>query len=726
MVKNKISKSWQYYIWLIVILRFLVPVFPKVNKVDYVKSDLPIQLISPATSNYNISERKDAAIGNDNESNTIRDIHIIENKTDYIEKLFDSIWILWIIGFIVSFGLNIFFYIVFIKNIRKNNIQIENQYYFSTLEDCKKDLNIKRKLWLSKNSYISTPMLVGIFRTKVLLPYEEYSIDELNYIYKHELTHYKQWDLIIRWIINFAVSIHWFNPIIYLVRNEINKACELSCDEMVVRNLNKDQRKAYGNVLLKVAENKGNENDLFVPTMYRDKEILKERLSIIMKFQGIAKKPLVVPIILYLVISTVAVVSGATFVEPNKGSDLEKNINVYMESVLDDNAEYNELFALKDRFSYAFIFESNKYFKIEDNNRINLHLDFKCKSGEVGFYIYSDSNEIVYKKSGNNVKETIEIDLKDGNYRAVFKANKASDVEYNIAANSVIVDSSELNPSKPIMEDMIESDLKNMNVTNNELFVLKNKFSYASAFEDNRYFEIKGDSRVGLHLNFKCKSGKVWFVIYSDSNEIVYKKSGNNVNETIEIDLRDGNYRAVFEAKEAKNVEYNIFANSIIVENISSFTTDDSIIWIEASNYSQAKRVDDARMDDWWGYCINNRGLLIDNQLNTYTKAVRIDENAKSYRGYLSYNLDKKYDFLKGKVVVWEDSGSTGNIVLKIYGDKTLLYTSDTIKYNTRPLDINLDVSNYNELVFEVEKTDDKVGGIKIGLADMGLYTKKQ
>ncbi|MBU5438110.1 NPCBM/NEW2 domain-containing protein [Tissierella sp. MSJ-40] len=603
MVKNKISKSWQYYIWLIVILRFLVPVFPKVNKVNYVKSDLPIQLISLTTSNYNISERKDAAIDNDNESNIISNIHIIESKTNYIEKLFDNIWILWTIGFIVSFGLNITFYIVFIRNIRKNNKRIENQYYFSVLEDCKKDLNIKREFWLSKNSHISTPMLVGIFRTKVLLPCEEYSMDELNYIYKHELTHYKKLDLIIRWIINFTVSIHWFNPIIYLVRNEINKVCELSCDEMVVRNLNKDQRKAYGNVLLKIAENKGRENDLFVPTMYRDKEILKERLSIIMKFQGITKKALVVPIILSIIVSTVAVVSGATFVEPNKGNDLKKNVNAYMESIIGDNIKYNELFALKDRFSYASIFKSNKYFEIEGNNRISLHLDFKCKSGEVGFYIYSDSNEIVYEKSGNNVNETIEIDLKDGNYRAVFEAEKASDVEYNIFANPIIAGSKELNSSKSI--------------------------------------------------------------------------------------------------------------------------ADDSITWIEASNYSQAKRIDDARMDDWWGYCINNRGPLIDNQLNTYTKAVRIDENAKSYKGYLSYNLDKKYDFLKGKIVVWQDSGSTGNIVLKIYGDKTLLYTSDTIKYNTKPLDINLDVSSYGELIFEVEKTGDKVGGIKVGFADMGLYTKK-
>ncbi len=425
MIKNKVSKSWQYYIWLIVILRFLIPIFPKIN---YVKKDLPIQVIPPITSNY----KEDTIIDNNGESNTIRDIYIIESKNSYIEKLFDNIWILWSIGFIVSFGLNIYFYIVFMKNIRKNNRQIENQYYLSVLEDCKGDLNIKAKLNLSKNPYISTPMLVGLFNTKVLLLYEEYSKDELGYIYKHELTHYKQWDLIIRWIVNFTVSIHWFNPIIYLVRNEINKVCELSCDEKVIKNLDKDQRKTYGNMLLKIAENKGNTNTTFVSTMYTDKEILKERLSTIMKFQGITKKSLVVPIILCFVISTIAVVSGATFVEPKN-----ENIDAYM----DNNIKSNQLFILKDKFSYASIFQSNKYFEIKGNNKIELHLKFNCNNGDIAFYIYnaepytySDSNKIVYKKSGNNVDETIEIHLEDGNYRALFKAKGANDVEYNIFA----------------------------------------------------------------------------------------------------------------------------------------------------------------------------------------------------------------------------------------------------------------------------------------------------
>lgn len=30
------------------------------------------------------------------------------------------------------------------------------------------------------------------------------------------------------------VCIHWFNPFVYLLEKEVNRACELSCDEAVV------------------------------------------------------------------------------------------------------------------------------------------------------------------------------------------------------------------------------------------------------------------------------------------------------------------------------------------------------------------------------------------------------------------------------------------------------------------------------------------------------------
>ena len=38
----------------------------------------------------------------------------------------------------------------------------------------------------------------------------------------------------------------------YFMKKEINNACELACDEAVIRNLNTSEKQAYGDTLISV------------------------------------------------------------------------------------------------------------------------------------------------------------------------------------------------------------------------------------------------------------------------------------------------------------------------------------------------------------------------------------------------------------------------------------------------------------------------------------------
>jgi len=49
-----------------------------------------------------------------------------------------------------------------------------------------------------------------------------------------------------------AVSVHWFNPLMYFMKKEINHACELACDEAVIKGLNSAEKQAYGDTLISV------------------------------------------------------------------------------------------------------------------------------------------------------------------------------------------------------------------------------------------------------------------------------------------------------------------------------------------------------------------------------------------------------------------------------------------------------------------------------------------
>ena len=89
------------------------------------------------------------------------------------------------------------------------------------LSDCEEKLNIKTRVELSYNSLIVSPIMIGFFRPRIVLPVRELEDKELSYIFVHELTHYKQGDMFYKWLIQIVVCAHWFNPFVYLLEKEV-------------------------------------------------------------------------------------------------------------------------------------------------------------------------------------------------------------------------------------------------------------------------------------------------------------------------------------------------------------------------------------------------------------------------------------------------------------------------------------------------------------------------
>ena len=98
----------------------------------------------------------------------------------------------------------------------------------------------KRTSRLFRSPIAETPMLIGLFRPAIILPERDYTDAQLYAVLQHELTHLRRKDVLVKWLSIFACAVHWFNPLVWLVRREIDRACELSCDEAVIRNLDKD------------------------------------------------------------------------------------------------------------------------------------------------------------------------------------------------------------------------------------------------------------------------------------------------------------------------------------------------------------------------------------------------------------------------------------------------------------------------------------------------------
>ena len=66
------------------------------------------------------------------------------------------------------------------------------------------------------------------------------------------------------------------------IRREINRACELSCDEAVIKNLSAADKQAYGETLISMVAEHRYPIGVLSTTMCEEKKTLKERLVAIM------------------------------------------------------------------------------------------------------------------------------------------------------------------------------------------------------------------------------------------------------------------------------------------------------------------------------------------------------------------------------------------------------------------------------------------------------------
>lgn len=130
-----------------------------------------------------------------------------------------------------------------------------------------------------------TPLMYGVFSPKIVLPAREYDVETLSNILRHELTHYRRLDTLYKWFAAAVLAAHWFNPLAWLIRREVSRACELSCDETLLRSMTRAEKQSYGNTLLNMAASSALPAGVVATTFSTEKKNLKERLEQIMHYK---------------------------------------------------------------------------------------------------------------------------------------------------------------------------------------------------------------------------------------------------------------------------------------------------------------------------------------------------------------------------------------------------------------------------------------------------------
>lgn len=138
------------------------------------------------------------------------------------------------------------------------------------------------------SAVINIPCMFGLFRPSIYIsPSDKADKQYLQYILQHEGTHYRHRDYVWSLLRCLCLILHWYNPFVWLAAYLSRQDAELACDESVTKNYTDSKREEYGRVLIELSAKTSSHKNYFccATTMSDGKKLLRERIV------RIAKKP---------------------------------------------------------------------------------------------------------------------------------------------------------------------------------------------------------------------------------------------------------------------------------------------------------------------------------------------------------------------------------------------------------------------------------------------------
>ena len=165
------------------------------------------------------------------------------------------LYIIWSIGFVVVYAGKFLSHFLFRYRVMSASIPVRDPEILELFEQELNQLEYYRPVKLVQSSAVTVPLSMGTMkRTRVtVLPNQEFTKQELQFIFRHEIHHIQRGDVSNKMFFAFCQALCWFNPLIWVATRKASDDLELSCDEIVLEDMDDDKRRQYANLLLDTA-----------------------------------------------------------------------------------------------------------------------------------------------------------------------------------------------------------------------------------------------------------------------------------------------------------------------------------------------------------------------------------------------------------------------------------------------------------------------------------------
>ena len=196
----------------------------------------------------------------------------------------------------------------------------------------------KENIFQSEN--INSPFVLGIIKPRIYLPFKM-DAQDLEHVIAHEQAHIRRKDHWWKPLGFLLLTIHWFNPLMWLAYVLLCRDIELACDEKVIKVLNNEQRADYTQALVACSVNR--RMIAACPLAFGEISV-KERVKSVMNY----KKPdfgIVIMATIFCIIVAVCFLTNPTTIDDHfviTNSDSPANTNKLTQDIQLDTQRMNQ------------------------------------------------------------------------------------------------------------------------------------------------------------------------------------------------------------------------------------------------------------------------------------------------------------------------------------------------------------------------------------------------
>jgi len=361
LTQGHMAAKWRYSLWFLVIVRLILPFSfqsplsiynigaynSMLNRESTNKEGS--QPIPPFAEEHSFSTVDDVANPETDNNKNLLAAQPLPPETESVHKnsvhsainpltILQLLWLIGVVFLVIR---------VVIQNFRfskklKQCSYVDRPEILENLSACQNHMDVSGNIGVIETNLVQSPALYGLVRRAILLPpgiISSFSIQELRYVFMHELAHVKRKDMAVNWIIVNLQILHWFNPFIWLVFRRMESDRELACDALALSHTTEKENQEYGCTIIRLLERFACPRSLSgLVGILEDKQQVKRRIAMIAKFNrkghGFALAALVF-LSLGFITLTEATTDTRLFVTSRRGSDDSKhNLEIFRKAMV--------------------------------------------------------------------------------------------------------------------------------------------------------------------------------------------------------------------------------------------------------------------------------------------------------------------------------------------------------------------------------------------------------